>query len=159
MTTKIFVPSDTTARSLGADAVAAAIAAVAKRRGADVELVRNGSRGLYWLEPLVEVQVGGVRHAYGPVRPSDVEGLFDTEFLTGGKHALALGATENLGYLKKQTRLTFARVGIVDPLSLDDYRAHGGYRGLANALSMTGEQIVAAVTDSGLRGQIGRAHV
>ncbi|HZF28292.1 MAG TPA: NADH-ubiquinone oxidoreductase-F iron-sulfur binding region domain-containing protein, partial [Gammaproteobacteria bacterium] len=157
MATQVFVPSDTAARSLGADDVAAAVAAEAKRRGADVEIVRNGSRGLYWLEPLVEVLVGGVRHAYGPVGPDDVGSLFDAGFLAGGKHALALGPTESIEYLKQQTRLTFARVGIVDPLSLDDYRAHGGYRGLANALQLTGEQIVAAVTDSGLRGRGGAA--
>ena len=98
-----------------------------------------------------------MRHAYGPVTARDVAGLFDAGFLTGGKHALALGPTESIEYLKKQTRLTFARVGIIDPLSLDDYRAHGGYRGLANALKLTGEQIVATVTDSGLRGRGGAA--
>ena len=154
---KIFVPSDTTARSLGADAVAEAIAHEATRRGANIEIVRNGSRGLYWLEPLVEVLVGDVRHAYGPVTARDIAGLFDAGFLAGKEHALALGPTEEIGYLKKQTRLTFARAGVVDPLSLDDYRAHGGYRGLANALQLTGEQIVATVTDSGLRGRGGAA--
>jgi len=156
-TAKVFVPSDTAARSLGADAVAAAIAAEAKTRGTPVEIVRNGSRGLYWLEPLVEVDVDGVRHAYGPVGKADVFGLFAANFLAGGKHALALGPTEKIDYLAKQTRLTFARVGVIDPVSLDDYRAHGGYRGLANALKMSGEQIVAAVTDSGLRGRGGAA--
>jgi len=155
--TRVFIPSDTTARSLGADAVATAVAAEAKRRGANVRVVRNGSRGLYWLEPLVEVLVGDVRHAYGPVTAKDVAALLDAGFLTGGMHALALGPTESIDYLKKQTRLTFARVGVVDPLSLDDYRAHGGYRGLANALNLTGEQIVATVTDSGLRGRGGAA--
>ncbi|HEX5046755.1 MAG TPA: formate dehydrogenase, partial [Gammaproteobacteria bacterium] len=154
---KVFVPCDTTARSLGSDDVAAAVRAEADRRGASVEIVRNGSRGLYWLEPLVEVLVDGVRHAYGPVAPRDVASLFDAGFLTGKAHALALGPTESIEYLARQTRLTFARVGIVDPLSLDDYRAHGGYRGLANALGLTGEQVVAAVTDSGLRGRGGAA--
>jgi len=156
-TTKIFVPSDTTARSLGADAVAAAVAAEAKKRGANVEIIRNGSRGLYWLEPLVEVQVAGVRHAYGPVTVGDVTSLFDASFLSAGKHALALGPTEDIEYLKKQTRLTFAHVGVIDPLSLEDYRVHGGYRGLSNALGLTGEQIIATVTDSGLRGRGGAA--
>jgi len=157
VTTKIFVPSDTTARSLGADAVAAAVASEAARRGAKVEIVRNGSRGLYWLEPLVEVLVGNERIAYGPVAAADVPALFDAGFLTGGKHALTLGPTEKIDYLARQTRLTFARVGVIDPVSLDDYRAHGGYRGLANALKMSGADIVAAVTDSGLRGRGGAA--
>jgi len=157
MTTRVFVPSDTTARSLGADAVAAAIADEAKRRGADLTIVRNGSRGLYWLEPLVEVEVGGLRQAYGPVARGDVAGLFDAGFLEGGPHALAHGPTEKIDYLAKQTRLTFARAGIIDPLSLEDYRAHGGYRGLANALKLTGGEVVAAVTESGLRGRGGAA--
>jgi formate dehydrogenase iron-sulfur subunit len=155
--TRVFVPSDTSARSLGADGVAAAVAAEAERRSEPVEIVRNGSRGLYWLEPLVEVVVGGERRAYGPVTPADVESLFEAGFLTGGEHAKSLGATESIPYLAKQSRLTFARVGLADPLSLDDYRAHGGYRGLANAVAMTGEQIVAAVTESGLRGRGGAA--
>jgi len=156
-TTKVFVPADTTARSLGADAIATAIAAEAARRGAKVEIVRNGSRGLYWLEPLVEVAVDGVRYAYGPVTVADVPKLFDASFLTAGKHGLGHGPTEKIDYLAKQTRLTFARVGVVDPLSLDDYRAHGGYRGLGNALKMEGTAIVATVTDSGLRGRGGAA--
>jgi formate dehydrogenase iron-sulfur subunit len=154
---KVYIPSDTTARSLGADSVAAAIVAEAKKRDAPVDIVRNGSRGLYWLEPLVEVEVDGVRHAYGPVGTADVAGLFAANFLAGGQHALALGPTEKIDYLAKQTRLTFARVGVIDPLSLDDYRAQGGYRGLSNALKMAGEQIVATVTDSGLRGRGGAA--
>jgi formate dehydrogenase iron-sulfur subunit len=155
--TKVFVPSDTTARSLGADAVATAVTAEAMRRGVEVEIVRNGSRGLYWLEPLVEVQVGDTRVAYGPVATRDVPALFDAGFLSGGRHALAHGPTEKIDYLAKQTRLTFARAGVIDPLSLDDYRAHGGYRGLKNAVALTGEQIVAAVTESGLRGRGGAA--
>jgi formate dehydrogenase iron-sulfur subunit len=155
--TKVFVPADTTARSLGADEVAAAIAAEAKKRGAAIEIVRNGSRGLYWLEPLVEVSVGGVRTAYGPVSAADVAALFDASFLSGGQHALGLGPTDSIDYLARQSRLTFARVGIVDPLSLEEYRQHGGYRGLANALQMTGEQVVAVVTESGVRGRGGAA--
>jgi formate dehydrogenase iron-sulfur subunit len=154
---RVFVPSDTTARSLGADAVAAAVAAEASQRNASVEIVRNGSRGLYWLEPLVEVEIKGTRTAYGPVTAADVPALFDAQFLTGGKHARSLGPTEKIDYLAKQTRLTFARVGVVDPLSLGDYQANGGYRGLANALKLTGGEIVAAVTESGLRGRGGAA--
>jgi formate dehydrogenase iron-sulfur subunit len=154
---KVFVPADTTARSLGADGVADAIAAEAKVRGAAITLVRNGSRGLYWLEPLVEVEIGGQRLAYGPVAKGDVHGLFDAKFLEGGAHALALGPTEEIRYLAKQARLTFARVGIVDPHSLEDYVAHGGYRGLTNALAMSGEEIIATVTESGLRGRGGAA--
>jgi formate dehydrogenase iron-sulfur subunit len=119
--------------------------------------VRNGSRGLYWLEPMIEVEAGGTRKAYGPIEPADAAGLFDAGFLTGGEHPKSLGDTEAIPYLAMQTRLTMARVGIVDPLSLDDYQAHAGYAGLKNALAMPGEAIVKAVTDSGLRGRGGAA--
>ena len=155
--TRIFVPSDTTARSVGADGVAAAISAEAAQRGIDTEVVRNGSRGLYWLEPLVEVEVDGRRLAYGPVTPADVPSLFDEHFLEGGAHRLALGETEAIPYLAKQSRLTFARVGIIDPLSIEEYRAHDGFRGLANAAKLDGAKIVEIVTESGLRGRGGAA--
>jgi formate dehydrogenase iron-sulfur subunit len=154
---RIFVPQDTTARSLGADAVAEAITAAARDRSLEIELVRNGSRGLYWLEPLVEVEVDGVRRAYGPVTAGDVTDLFDAGFERGGDHSLALGVTEELPQLKRQSRLTFARVGIIDPLSLDDYRAHGGLQGLERAISMPDGAIVEEVTKSGLRGRGGAA--
>jgi len=154
---RIYVPRDASALSLGAEAVARAVAAEAARRGADVEIVRNGSRGLLWLEPLVEVQTPAGRIAYGPVRVQDVPGLFDAGFLAGDRHALALGPTEQIPYLERQERLTFARVGITDPLSLDDYLGHGGYRGLRKALEMAPADIVKTVTDSGLRGRGGAA--
>ena len=155
--TRIYVPSDTTARSVGADRVAAAIADEASRRGVEIEIVRNGSRGLHWLEPLVEVEVGGRRLAYGPVSAADVAGLFDENFHEGGAHPLALGETDAIPYLAKQNRLTFARVGLIDPLSIDDYRAHGGFRGLENAVKLDGAKIVEIVTESGLRGRGGAA--
>ncbi|RZT42980.1 formate dehydrogenase beta subunit [Cupriavidus agavae] len=153
----IFVPRDSTALSLGADEVAQTIAAEATRRGADVRIVRNGSRGMFWLEPLVEVQTDAGRVAYGPVTEDDVPGLFDAAFLTGGQHALAHGLTDDIPFLKNQERLTFARLGITDPLSLDDYIAHEGFAGLTRALSMAPEQIVQEVLDSGLRGRGGAA--
>ena len=157
MSFTVYVPRDAGALSLGAEATAAAISAEASRRGLDVTVVRNGSRGLYWLEPMVEVATDAGRVAYGPVQADDVAGLFDADFLHGAQHALGHGLTEKIPYLAKQERLTFARVGIVDPRSLDDYRAHGGYRGLDNALTMAPADIVAAVTDSGLRGRGGAA--
>jgi formate dehydrogenase iron-sulfur subunit len=157
MSFTVYVPRDASALSLGAEAVAEAIASEAARRGIDVTVVRNGSRGLFWLEPLVEVATPEGRIAYGPVQADDVAALFDADFLHSGDHALALGPTESIDYLKNQQRLTFARVGIVDPRSLDDYVAYGGYRGLEAALRMSGAEIVQTVTDSGLRGRGGAA--
>jgi formate dehydrogenase iron-sulfur subunit len=154
---RVFVPRDAGAIAVGADAVARALVREAAARGHDVDVVRNGSRGMYWLEPLVEVETPAGRIAYGPVTPRDVPGLFEAQFLTGGAHALSLGLTEAIPYFARQERLTFARVGVTDPVSLDDYEAYGGYRGLRNALAMSGADIVEAVTKSGLRGRGGAA--
>ena len=121
---------------------------MAKRRGIEITLVRNGSRGMLWLEPLVEVDVAGTRVAYGPVRSEDVPGLFEAGFTSGKAHALKVGATEEILYFKRQERLTFARVGLTDPRSLADYLEHGGYRGLRAALAMAPADIVASVTAS-----------
>jgi len=154
---RVYVPRDSAALSVGAEQVARAIATEAAVRGHDVHLVRNGSRGLLWLEPMVEVETSAGRIAYGPVEASDVPRLFDAGFLQGKPHELSLGLTEQHPYFAKQERLTFARVGITDPVSLDDYIGHGGYRGLTNALALQPAAIVDAVTTSGLRGRGGAA--
>jgi len=151
----IFVPCDAAALSVGADRVAKAIAAELSARGIEADIVRNGSRGMHWLEPLVEVRTAAGRVAYGPVRPSDVAGLFDAGFLEGGDHPLFHGETEEIPFLRNQTRLTFARCGVADPLSLEDYRHHNGLKGLENAVRMQPADIVQQVTDSGLRGRGG----
>jgi len=152
---RVFVPRDAAALSVGADEVAAAIASEAKKRNLDIQIVRNGSRGMLYLEPLVEVEMPKARVAYGPVAASDVAGLFDAGFLEGKPHVLAHGPTEEIPYFKTQERLTFARCGITDPLSIEDYRAHGGFVGLAKALHMKPIDIVTEVTTSGLRGRGG----
>ncbi|WP_027947708.1 formate dehydrogenase beta subunit [Litchfieldella anticariensis] len=158
MTTKIFVPCDTTALAMGADEVTARIEAEARVRGVEIELVRNGSRGLFWLEPLVEVETEDGRVSYGPVEEDDVASLFDAGLLEGkSEHPLSQGLTEDIPYLKRQQRLTFARAGITDPLSIDDYRAHDGFKGLENALKLGPQTIVDEVKASGLRGRGGAA--
>ncbi|HJT97353.1 MAG TPA: formate dehydrogenase, partial [Rhodanobacteraceae bacterium] len=154
---KIFVSRDATALALGAEATARAILAEADRRGLAVDVIRNGSRGMFWLEPLVEVETPAGRVGYGPVKAADVARLFDAGFERGAEHALRLGNVEEIAFFGKQERLTFARVGITDPLSVEDYRAHGGWRGLENALAMAPADIVQQVTDAGLRGRGGAA--
>jgi formate dehydrogenase iron-sulfur subunit len=146
---KVYVPRDAAARALGADAVADAVLAEAARAGIEVTLVRNGSRGMIWLEPLVEVETEAGRIGFGPMTPADVAGIF------GDGHPKALGLVEALPWMVQQTRLTFARVGVIDPLSLEDYCAHGGLAGLHRALTMDAAAIVAEVTASGLRGRGG----
>jgi formate dehydrogenase iron-sulfur subunit len=154
---KVYVPTDTSAQSLGAEAVARAIARCAAAGGREVRIVRNGSRGLYWLEPLVEVTTPGGRVAYGPVSAADVPGLIGAGMLEGKAHALCHGDINQHPFLAGQQRLTFARVGLIDPLDVADYQAHGGYRGLQRALTLKPAEIVREVADSGLRGRGGAA--
>ena len=155
MTSTIYIPKDSAARSIGADNVSAAIEAESAKRGVSISIIRNGSRGALWLEPLVEVATKEGRIAYGPVTVSDVESLFDAGFLLGGNHPLSLGRTDDIAWLARQDRVTFARVGIVDPHSMADYQDYGGLVGLRRALSMEQEEIVSEVTQSGLRGRGG----
>ncbi len=157
MSFTIYVPRDSAALAVGADAVAAAIRDEARKSGVAVQLVRNGSRGLFWLEPLVEVATAAGRVAYGPVTAEDVPGLFAAAFHTAGAHPLCLGPTDDIAYLRRQERLTFARMGITDPLSLADYQAHEGYAGLRKALALPATDVVQQVLDAGLRGRGGAA--
>lgn len=152
---RIFVPNDATAIACGADRVARKLEAGLLARGITADITRNGSRGLFWLEPLIEVETERGRVGYGPVKPSDVEDLLHAGFLHGADHPLCVGVVDEIPWLKKQTRLTFARIGIIDPLSLTDYKAHGGYRGLERALTLGPAATVEEVFESGLRGRGG----
>ncbi|CAO4183796.1 NAD-dependent formate dehydrogenase, Molybdenum containing, beta subunit [Methylorubrum aminovorans] len=155
MSITVFVPQDAVALGLGANRVARAIFSGAEARGLDLRIVRTGTRGMLWLEPMVEVATPEGRIAYGPVTPADVESLLDANFAEGGEHRLRLGDPEKIPFLARQHRLTFHRCGVVDPLSVEDYRAHGGYRGLEAALKRDAERIIGEVRDSGLRGRGG----
>jgi formate dehydrogenase iron-sulfur subunit len=148
--TRIFISRDAVSLALGADAVAAALVAAGP-----LELVRTGSRGMFWLEPMIEVETPTGRVAYGPVQPADVPGLLAAGLLSGGARDRHLGRPEELPFLAAQTRLTFGRCGKSDPVSLDDYRTHGGLKGLAQAIEIGPAATIAAVTDSGLRGRGG----
>ena len=154
MTMRLFVPRDAGAVAVGADEVAAALVQAADRRGMAIEIVRTGSRGLYWLEPMAEVATSYGRIAFGPVGCSDALSVLEA-ILSGDTHPLGLGIAEEIPWLKRQTRLTFARCGVIDPRSVDDYRAHGGYQGLERALTLGSDTILAEVTTSGLRGRGG----
>ncbi|QDM18799.1 NADH-quinone oxidoreductase subunit NuoF [Tardiphaga sp. vice352] len=151
---KIFIPRDAGSLAVGAEEVAEAFAAATESRGLQIEVVRNGSRGLYWLEPMVELVTPQGRVAFGPMTEDDVGSVLDA-MIADGAHPLRLGLTEDIPWLKRQTRLSFVRCGVVDPRSLDDYLAHDGYKGLERALTMTPAAIVADVTTSGLRGRGG----
>jgi formate dehydrogenase iron-sulfur subunit len=148
----VFVPRDAAARAGGADAVAQALA-----QEPGVRVVRNGSWGMLWLEPMIEVQTAAGRIAYGPVQASDVPSLLKSGLLKGGEHPLRLGPTIDLPWIKRQQRFTFERVGMIDPRSPEDYEANGGMTGLKRALAMSQADIVQEITDSGLRGRGGAA--
>lgn len=157
MSVTLYIPLDTAAVAAGVEDLIPAIQAKADQQQQTITMVRNGTRGMLWLEPLIEVQTAQGRVAYGPVQLSDLDSLFEANWLQGGDHPLRQGLTEEIPYLKNQERLTFARVGITDPLSLEDYEANGGWAGLKQALTMSPQHIVQTVTESGLRGRGGAA--
>ena len=146
---KIYIPRDAAAKALGAERIVKAVEAEIKERGIDAQIIRNGSRGMIWLEPLVEVETAEGRVGYGPVTVADVKSIFE------GDSDKALGDVEQIPFFAAQTRLTFARVGKIDPLSLSDYEAHGGLVGLRRAIAMSAEAMVDEVKTSGLRGRGG----
>ena len=145
---RIYIPGDSAAQSVGADLVAVAIAAEAAKRNLDIQIIRNGTRGALWLEPLVEVELGGKRIGYPNVTSDSAAAVLD------GTHE-SIGEVEKFDWLASQDRITYKRVGIIDPLSIADYEAHGGFVGLTKAKQMSGAEIVAEVTESGLRGRGG----
>jgi len=154
---RVFISCDTTACAVGADKVATEVMSEAQQRGLEVEVIRNGSRGAFWLEPLLEIESDEGRVAFGPMTPGEVMGLFESGFPGECEHHLKLGNVADIEWLSRQDRLTFARAGITDPLSLDDYKKQGGFEGLNNALRMSSADIVEVVTQSGLRGRGGAA--
>jgi formate dehydrogenase iron-sulfur subunit len=154
---KVFIPGDTTACALGANEVAAEVIQHAQRQGLEIEVIRSGSRGAFWLEPLVEIESDHGRLAFGQVSTDDVLELFDAGFPQPCEHATYLGKVADIEWLAQQDRLTFLRAGLTDPLSLEDYKKHGGYKGLNKALKMSPAEIVGEVTASGLRGRGGAA--
>src|SRR5712672_1811200 len=154
MTLRIFVSRDAGAVAVGADEVALVLGLAAGKRGTEIEIIRTGSRGLHWLEPMIEVATSQGRIAFGPVTATDAPSVLDA-MAASGPHALRLGVADEIPWLKRQTRLTFARCGVIDPRSVEDYRAHDGYKGLERALALTSDAILADVTASGLRGRGG----
>lgn len=150
---KVFISADSSALSIGAGAVADALG---KRAGGSaLDIVRTGSRGLFWLEPMIECERDGQRVAFGPLVPDDVPGVLEAASVGNWDHPRYLGPVEALLEAQGQRRINFKRCGVVDPASWEDYVAHGGLEGLRKALAMEPSAIVDAVTASGLRGRGG----
>jgi len=152
---KIYVPQDTAAMSMGSNKVARKIKDIAKKQNKDIEIIRNGSWGMSWLEPLIEVQIGEDRIAYGPVVENDVQNLFDADFLGGSKHPLRLGKTKDISYLKNQQRWTFRKCGLIDPLCMNSYKENNGFKGLKKVLNNKQSYAIDELDKSGLRGRGG----
>ncbi len=154
----LFIPRDTTALSLGADQVAEQVQKITKKKNIALNIVRNGSRGLYWLEPMIEIETDRGRVAYGPVSVEKVEEFMAAEcWNENSQHPLYLGLTEDIAFLKNQQRLTFNRVGIIQPTNIKDYCEYDGFAGLTKALKISAEEIVGNIKSSGLRGRGGAA--
>ena len=146
----VYIPRDSVAVALGADEVAAAF----EQRG--VKIVRTGSRGMHWLEPLVEFVHKGARWGFGPVGVGDVASLCAAIAASDpAAHSFSIGAIDAHPWMKQQTRLTFGRCGVIDPLSIEEYRAHRGLEGLKNALAAPQGRIAEEILGSGLRGRGG----
>ena len=141
--TRVFVSADMASVALGADEVAAVLA----KAGAKV--TRTGTWGLFAIEPLVEVETPSGRIGYGPVTAAEARRVL------AGDHPNRLGPIDALPFFARQQRLTFARCGVIDPLSLADYEAHGGWRGLAAARALSPSEVIDRVDASGLRGRGG----
>ena len=141
--TRVFISADMASVALGADEVADAFAA------AGATVVRTGSRGLFRIEPLVEVETPDGRIGYGPVGPEDVARVLE------GTHPDRIGDVAALPFFARQQRFTFARCGVIDPIDADAYAAHGGWAGLEKARALAPGEVVAAVKASGLRGRGG----
>src|SRR5689334_17918301 len=108
----VYVPKDSAARSVGADEVVDALLSAAARVGRSIDMVRNGSRGMLWLEPLVEVMTPKGRVGYGPVAAADVDGMVAAGLLDGAALPRRLGVVDELPWLASQNRVTFTRIGI-----------------------------------------------
>ena len=152
---KIFVPRDSSSLSMNSNLIAEIISETIRELKINAEVIRNGSRGMLWLEPLVEVDTSSGRVAYGPVSPEDIDSLFKADFINGGKHLLGHGLTNKIPYLERQDRLTFARCGIIDPINLEEYKKYNGIKGLKKALQLEQKEIINIIINSGLRGRGG----
>ena len=155
--TKIYLPRETTALSLGVEDLISAIEHEAAARDIAIQIVRNGSRGAAWLEPLLEIEFNGSRIGYGPVTTSRVQSLFDADFLNAGEHELKLGEISDIPWFEQQQRLTFLRCGQIQSLSIDEYKKLDGFTGLSTALKTSSKDIINIILDSGLRGRGGAA--
>ena len=106
---------------------------------------------MLWLEPLVELDSPSGRIGFGPLTHADA----DEVLALGAEHPAYLGVLDSHPWLARQTRLTTARLGLVDPASPEDYARLCGGAGLRRALTLPPAQVLDEVVASGLRGRGG----
>jgi NADH-quinone oxidoreductase subunit F len=124
----------------------------------NIELRRTGCMGMCYSEVLVEVFPPQDRRVfYRNVTPEQVQRIVE-EHIIGGDPVTewVIPADEIDNLLSKQRRIVLRNCGIIDPESIDDYLAAGGYKALEKVLhSMSPQEVIDEVTRSGLRGRGG----
>ena len=150
---QLFVSMDSISQKLGSEEV---VQSLLQEVDDTAAITRTGSRGLFHLEPMIEVDIDGTRHAFGPVQATDVSSL--VKAITNGsatEHPTALGPTDSLSEMKSQTRFALARVGIENPLNLAGQKEIGAYSGLTKARDGGAEFVLQELEAGGLRGRGG----
>ncbi|MBI5135876.1 MAG: SLBB domain-containing protein [Nitrospirae bacterium] len=170
---RIFVGTGSCGLAAGADAVFEAAKRFVRGAGQDIHLIRTGCLGMCHREPVVEVLIPGrPRVIYGDVTADGVAELLGRHFSPVGPEAAGhtvgqrTADAESLPYpdilpialhpfFAGQAPLLLARCGVVDPHSLVDYEASGGYSAIRRALGMHPKEVIARVRRSGLAGRGG----
>jgi NADH-quinone oxidoreductase subunit F len=129
-----------------------------------VKVIETGCHGFCELGPIVVVRPQGV--FYPRLKPKDIEEIIDTSVVQDGvveqllykdpQSGEPVALEKDIPFYSRQKRLVLALNGKIDPYSLDDYLAHGGYSALAKVLKEGDPMaVIDEVDKSGLRGRGG----
>ncbi|GAB4173338.1 MAG: NADH-quinone oxidoreductase subunit NuoF [Calditrichia bacterium] len=146
----------------GAKKVYEALESYITEKNVPIELDKTGCIGMCYREPLIEFRTKDQEKGviYGDVTPDMAIQLLETFVAdqplpdTNVVKAEDKPAEEE-GFYKNQIRIVLRNAGIIDPEKIDDYKDKDGFQGLERALSMSPEQVIEEVKQSGLRGRGG----
>ena len=152
---KIYIPKETSACSVGSELIAEKITDLAQGHK-HISIIRNGSWGAFWLEPFIEIEKNGNRQGTSYLNKkishlSSIEELFDDFYNSNPFNIM------DIDFIKRQTRLVFSRIGLYDPLDLNQYRNSHGYKGLEKSFEIGQQQTINEIKKSGLNGRGGAA--